>query len=149
MLTSLVSDQGELERLEKMTEGDLMKELDEEGKEFFDDAKALSQEELDQLDRVDQDHERKAAAEFETALKDAKQKLTDGKSEGDEEALEQAQEMGEQNEVYLDELERDAARNAGKKWKNPKLVANMSKLAHEMDLHAEGRVFVFFCGLLR
>ncbi len=57
-------------------------------------------------------------------------------SEGDERALEDLQELGEQNEVYLDELERDAKKNS-KKWKEGARPAKLNKLAHEMDLAAE------------
>ena len=130
-------DQAKLEELEKKSEEDLMKELEEEGGEFFGSQHELADEKLDGEDDEDLQKELKVAKEFEDQFKHAKGKLEESGDEGDEEALEGLEELGEQNEVYLDELDRDAKRNTNKKWKDPKRAAKMGGLAKEMDLHAE------------
>ncbi len=131
------TDQESLEKLEKLSEEDLMKQLEEEGAEFFSEAKELENEHVDKADKADFDSEVEKAKEFQKAVKLAKEKLHEPGDAGDEDALEGLEELGEQNEVMLDELDRDAVRNAGGKWKDKKRPGRMGKLAHDMDLRAE------------
>ncbi len=126
-------DQARMEQLEHMDEEALRKELEEEGAEFFKDADELAHETPGGEDDEDLKEEVKArlcvggggvcwltrcqaAKEFHERFDEAEQKLKTPGEEGDERALEDLEEFGEQNEVYLDELQRDVKKH-GKNWK--------------------------------
>lgn len=145
-------DQAQMEKLEGMDEEALRKELEAEGEEFFREADELENEHPDKDDEKDFEQEKAAVAQFKKEFLDADNKLKKHSKDG-ERALEDLEETGEQNEVFLDELERDAKKDAKKdakdrKWKNTARPQKMANLMHKMGLteealrnkYAEGRL---------
>lgn len=131
---STQDDQARMEELEGMDEETLRRELQEEGDKFFSESQGLGHESpSDGQSADDLKLEMESAAQFKKQFLDTKGKL--GAADG-ERALEDLEEVGEQNEVYLDELERDAKKHVDQ-WRAKERPAAMKKLAHEMDLHAE------------
>jgi hypothetical protein len=125
------TDQEKLEQLEQYDDDKLMKELEKEGSDFFSEAEGLDKENLDEKDA----HLLGEETKHKKALKGAFDKW---QKDGDDGSLEDLEEAGEQNEVLLDELERAARKDSGKKkWADKKRPKRMEQLVHEMELHAE------------
>lgn len=132
------SDQQKLEDLEKKSEKELREELEKEGEEFFNDQKELGEEHFDdEIDNLDLEQEKNLTGALKESFEHSKKK-----GHLDAEALENLEEFGEQNEVYLDELERDVKKldkQKKLKWKKEHrdLPKRMGDLVKDMDLHAE------------
>lgn len=125
------------EYLASLPDDVLEKQLSEEASEFDRHRRELADEHLEGDDKKDLERELGRAEELASQtklvlnMKGAKENAA---------MMERLQEVGEQNEVFLEDLKRDAYRDSKKpvhKWKEGQRPAIMEKLVHQMDTRAE------------
>jgi len=128
--------------LESLSDEELQKQLREEAEEFEREQADLNEEDLDGEESEDLNKQKQVGKNLEDQWK----KVVDilGNEDSDPEAkkkapkaLERMEEFGEQNEVFLEDLARDAKRNKNGKWKEGTRPDRMQKLAHDLDERAE------------
>ncbi len=122
------------EYLSTLSDDELKKEMSDEAREFAKERKDLMLENLDPSDQEDLAHEVNKSALFVDQIEKAQHAESPAAKQ---EALERVEELGEQNEVFLEDLHRDAKINKGHKWKEGKRPRRMEKLAKQIDTRAE------------
>ena len=138
-------DDDNREELEKLSNEELERELEQEALDFEREQNDLEEENLDPDDGADDLEGQKVVAKhLEEQWKELQENLKGMPDDSEKlpEQLEQLQEYGEQNEVMLEDLDRDAKRDADKngkhkKWKEGLRPGRMQKIAKQMDERAE------------
>jgi hypothetical protein len=128
------------ESYEHLSDEELIKALQEDEENFRKEQEELNLENLSGQEGKELKNQSIVAAEFDSQWQKLNDLLRKAKTDKDREeilaALEQLEEYGEQNEVFLDHLKRDAEENKGE-WKERTRPKNMHRLMRKMDDQAE------------
>jgi hypothetical protein len=124
------------EYLATLSDEELEKQLNDETAEFEKQRADLGEEHLQGADAADLKKEMDQAHELMAQATKIKSMNMKGAKEAAE-AYERLQELGEQNEVSLEDLQRDVKQKGGKGWKEGSRPAVMKKLVKQMDTRAE------------